>query len=188
MNKPNPYLKEYKKNQVETATSEEILILLYNGAINYLNKAKIGIQESNLDQFRLNILRCQKIIREFMDTLNMELGGDLAARLYELYRYLHKVLTKSMVTENTEGIEEVLKHLINLRETWLQAIEISKNEKEQEGDISDENYAMSVDVSDTEDVYVQSNNYENSEENDDENEEDEDYESEEEVLGQEEVV
>ena len=37
----NPYLKQYQKNEVETASPEKILILLYDGAIQFLNKEKI---------------------------------------------------------------------------------------------------------------------------------------------------
>jgi len=42
----NPYLKQYQKNEVETASPEKILILLYDGAIQFLNKAKIAMVNS----------------------------------------------------------------------------------------------------------------------------------------------
>ena len=44
MNAVNPYLKQYQKNEVETATPEKLLILLYDGAIQFLNKAKISME------------------------------------------------------------------------------------------------------------------------------------------------
>lgn len=130
MNKINPYLKQYKKNQVETATPEQVLILLYDGAIQYLNRAKIALGESNEEQFHSNILGCEKILMEFMNTLDMEQGGKLAENLYRLYDYYYNTLVKAGVSKNVNGIDEVLKHLIGLRETWQKAIEIANAEKE----------------------------------------------------------
>lgn len=132
MNLPNTYLKEYKKNQVETATPEQILILLYDGAIQYLNKAKVDLEQSNDEQYHSNIFSCQKIIIEFMNTLDMENGGSLAQNLYRLYDYLYNVLLKTGLNRKVEGIDEVLKHLTSLRETWQKAIEISNAEKRAE--------------------------------------------------------
>lgn len=129
MSTMNPYLKEYKKNQIETATPEQILILLYDGAIQYLNKSKIALEESNDEQFHTSILGCQKIIMEFMNTLDMELGGALAQNLYALYEYLYNCLVTAGINKNIKKIDEVLRHLTSLRETWQKAIEIANAEK-----------------------------------------------------------
>lgn len=129
MNALNPYLKEYKKNQVETATPEEILILLYDGAIQYLNRAKIGLQKDDQPLFHSNLLGCEKIILEFMNTLDMEAGGSLAENLYRLYQYLYSTLVKTGISKEVKGIDEVLGHLTGLRETWQKAIEIANAEK-----------------------------------------------------------
>ncbi len=125
----NPYLKQYKKNQVETATPEQILILLYDGAINFLNKAKINLEANDDAAFHHNMQCCKNIIAEFMDTLDMEQGGQFASVLYNLYKYLRRLIITSDVSKNTTGIDEVLKHLTNLRNTWNQAIEKVKTEQ-----------------------------------------------------------
>jgi flagellar secretion chaperone FliS len=130
MNVLNPYVKQYKKNEIETATPEEILILLYNAAINFLNKSKVSLEHNDDELFRHNILSCRNIILEFMNTLDMEKGGNVAQTLYNLYRYYHKILIKVEITKNIDGIDEVLRHLTSLRDTWKKAIEIAKAEKE----------------------------------------------------------
>lgn len=130
MSTMNPYLQQYKKNQVETATPEQILILLYDGAINYLNKAKVALEQSDVDVFNKNILGCKNILLEFMNSLDMENGGQVALTLHSLYRYYHTILIKTEMSQTPEGIEEVLRHLTNLRETWMKAIDIANAEKE----------------------------------------------------------
>lgn len=164
MNAMNPYLQQYKKNQFETATPEQLLILLYDAAIQYLNKTKIALDEANEEQFHSNILACQKIIFEFMNTLDMEQGGKLADTLYALYEYLYKVLVTASMSRKVEKINEVLRHLIGLRETWLKAIEISNAEKQ-------------ANLMDYKEDYT--DKYQNDDDDDDENEDEYDEEDDE---------
>lgn len=125
----NPYLKQYQKNQIETATPEQVLILLYDGAILYLNKAKVAIEQQNIEQWNNNLLGCERIILEFMDTLDMENGGDLAKNLYKLYEYFYNTLVSANLNKNTNQVDEILKHLKSMRETWQKAIAIANAEK-----------------------------------------------------------
>lgn len=125
----NVYLKQYQKNSVETSTPERILILLYDGAINFLNKAKIAIEENNLEDMHNNIMRCEEIILEFMNTLDMDAGGDMAKNLYNLYDFLYRRLVQANLEKDINKVDEVLRHLFDLRTTWNKAIEISNAEK-----------------------------------------------------------
>lgn len=129
----NPYIKQYQKNQVETATPEKILIMLYDGAIQYLNIAKTALEEprsaESIQKIHNNIIGAQKIITEFMNTLDMDLGGDVAQNLYDLYNYLYNRLVESNMKKDAKIIDEVLAHLKELKETWLQAIELAQKEK-----------------------------------------------------------
>lgn len=149
MNAMNPYLKEYKKNQVETATPEQILILLYDGAIQYLNKAAICIEEKNSSELQTNLFACEKIIIEFMNTLDMELGGDVARNLYRLYEYFYRTLISVGITQNMDKLQEVLRHLKNLRDTWQKAIIIANAEKDAKlkDELSKDNKVDSVSLS-----------------------------------------
>ena len=58
----NPYLKQYQQTQVQTASPEKILIMLYDGAIQFLNKAKTGMENKNIEETHNNIVRAQRII------------------------------------------------------------------------------------------------------------------------------
>lgn len=124
----NPYLKQYQKSQIETATPERILIMLYDGAIQFLNIAKIELNANtvplNIQKIHNNIMGAQKIITEFQNTLNMEIGGEMARNLYDLYDYLYKRLIEANMKKDVTIIDEVLVHLKDLRDTWQQAIEI----------------------------------------------------------------
>ncbi len=130
---PNPYLKQYQQTQIQTASQEQILLMLYDGAIQFLNKAKKGIEDKNIEVIHNNIIGAQKIISEFMNTLDMETGGDVAKNLYGLYDYMYFRLVQANVKRDSTIIDEVLVHLKELRRTWDQAIKITNKEKVSEG-------------------------------------------------------
>ena len=133
----NQYIKQYQKNQIETASQEQILIMLYNGAIQFLNIAKKAMEEKDISAIHNNIISAQKIITEFQTTLDMENGGEIAQNLYGLYDYLHKRLVEANIHKNMEALEEVLKHLKDLRDTWLEAIQIANKERAQKDEAED---------------------------------------------------
>jgi len=134
MNALNPYLKQYQKDSVETASPEKLLILLYDGAIQFLNKAKIAIENNDIEQIHNNLIGCQNIILEFMSTLDMKQGGDLAQNLYNLYDYYYNTLVTANLNRDIKLVNEVLRHLMNLRETWQKAINIANAERKKEED------------------------------------------------------
>ncbi len=123
----NPYLKQYQKNEIETASPEKILIMLYEGAIQYLNIARIEMTSDksvkDIGKIHTNIVGAQNIISEFQETINFEVGGEFANKLYSLYSYLYQKLVEANVKKDVQAIDEVLKHLRSLRDAWKQAIE-----------------------------------------------------------------
>lgn len=126
----NPYLKQYQRTQVQTSSPEKLLIMLYDGAIQFLNKAKVAIDNKNIQEIHNNIVGAQKIITEFMNTLDMKVGGDVAVNLYNLYEYLHYRLVQANLKRDPEMIDEVLAHLKELKGTWEEAIKIASRDKE----------------------------------------------------------
>jgi len=125
----NPYLKQYQTNQIQTASPERILIMLYDGAIQFLNKAKKEIENKNIQEIHNNIIGAEKIIAEFMNTLDMDIGGETAVNLYRLYEYLHFRLVEANMKKDVAMVDEVIIHLKDLKQTWEEAIRITNREK-----------------------------------------------------------
>lgn len=127
----NPYLKQYQTNQIQTASPEKILIMLYDGAIQFLNKSKRALAENNIEEIHNNIIGAQRIISEFMNSLDMETGGEIAKNLLGLYEYLHYTLVQANIKKDEAKVDEVLTHLKELKATWEQAIIIAARENAQ---------------------------------------------------------
>lgn len=133
----NPYLKQYQQTQVQTASPEKILIMLYDGAIQFLNKAKAGMENKNIEETHNNIIKAQRIISEFMNTLDRDNGGEIAQNLFKLYEYLNYRLIQSNVKKDITGIDEVLRHLKELKSTWEEAIKIAARERREYNDMEE---------------------------------------------------
>lgn len=118
----NQYVNQYKQTEVNTASKEQILLILYDGAIKFLHKAKLAFESNNIQEIHTNITKAQRIITEFQSTLDMERGGKFAKEMFNLYEYLNNKLFEANIDKRTDFIDDVLRHLTELRDTWREAI------------------------------------------------------------------
>ena len=125
----NQYIKQYHKTTVETPSNEKILIMLYDGAIQFLNKAKIALNEKNYEQSHNNLMGAQRILEEFINTIDKEPNPELANNLINLYEYFITRLVQANIKHEIGPVDEVLKFLKDLKSTWEQAISIAQKER-----------------------------------------------------------
>lgn len=125
----NQYVKQYQKMNIETATREQILIMLYDGAIQFLNKAKIALPKKDYENYNNNLIGAQKIIQEFINSLDREIAPQLAENLASLYEYFIRRLIHANIKKDIEAIDEVLTYLKNLKATWEKAIALNQQEE-----------------------------------------------------------
>ena len=118
------YIKQYQTSNITTATPEKLMILLFDGAIQFLMKAKIAIEEKNYKERSENIDGARKIIRELMRTIDLENGNLVSKQLFKLYNRMAMNLIKANVQRNVEKIDEVIQDLTNIRWGFQKAIEI----------------------------------------------------------------
>ncbi len=124
VNPYNKYIKQYQTSNITTATPEKLMILLFDGALQFLQKAKTAIAEGNLSEKSQNIEGARKIIRELMRTIDLENGNDVAKSLFKLYNRMAMNLIKANITRNVGKIDEVIEDLTNIRWGFQKAIEI----------------------------------------------------------------
>lgn len=120
----NPY-RTYFHTQVETASALKLVIMLYNAAIKALKLAQIGLKEGNLAQSHNNNIKAQDILFELMNALDAN-QGEMAESLYLLYDYMHRRLVTANLKKDGEPLAEVEELLVDLRDTWLQAFNLTQ--------------------------------------------------------------
>lgn len=120
----NKYIKQYQTSNITTATPEKLMILLFDGAIQFLMKAKKAIEEKNYKERSENIDGARKIIRELMRTIDLENGNDVSKQLFKLYNRMAMNLIKANVQRNISLVDEVINDLSNIRWGFQKAIDI----------------------------------------------------------------
>jgi len=122
----NPYAKqqkEYLRTQIQTASKEQLVLMLMDGVIRFSEQGRKAIEEHNIEQKQFNLVRSQDIIVELVNGLDHEQGGDIATNLARLYSYSLRRLVDANMKNDTTGIDEVQNIFRNLREAWEVAME-----------------------------------------------------------------
>lgn len=139
VNPYNKYIKQYQASNVNTATPEKLMIMLFDGALQFLQKAKTAIAEKNLVKRSQNIDGARKIIRELMRTIDLENGNDVSKRLFKLYNKMAMNLIKANVQRNANLIDEVIEDISNIRWGFQKAIEIQNGTTTVEDAMNEQN-------------------------------------------------
>ncbi|QEA00647.1 flagella export chaperone FliS [Lysinibacillus fusiformis] len=117
----------YKQNSVTTASPGELTLMLYNGCLKFLNKAKQAIQEKNIQEKNTNLIKAQAIISELMATLNMDI--EISKQMLPLYEYMNHRLVEANIQNDLAIIEEVEGLVTEFRDTWKEVIRINRQQQ-----------------------------------------------------------
>lgn len=124
--KANPY-QQYKNTQIQTASQERLLIMLYEGALKFINQGKLAFREGEYDNGNECIKRAQDIISELMGALNFE-TGEVANNLFVLYEYIYHRLVQANIKKDTDILDEAAGMLGSLKDTWVQVFMNAKKQ------------------------------------------------------------
>lgn len=120
----NPY-QAYNNTSVMTATPGELTLMLYNGAIRFVKQAKLAVADRNIEQTNYYTQKAQDILVELMSTLKMEY--DVSGNLYQLYDFMNRHLLQANIKKSEQHFQEVIELLEDLRNTWAEAIKLSRS-------------------------------------------------------------
>jgi len=109
-----------EQNQPEEGSNGrlDVLIQLYEGAIDFLEKSMAACDDGQVDEFKECLQRGRRIIEEFQKTLNFNKGGQVTAQLNDLYVFMLDSLTQADLTHDTLYIERVIEQLKILLDGW----------------------------------------------------------------------
>lgn len=126
MQKPKNPFQQYKNTEVVTASKENILMMLYDGAIRFLKKAIAATGQNNLDEKNKYVGKTMDIVNELRATLNHKADENIANHLDQLYEFVLDRLLKGSMENNPKYLEEAIGVLETLRKAWDEAIKSLK--------------------------------------------------------------
>ncbi len=116
----------YQKNKVLTGNPAELTLMLYDGAIKFINIAIMSIEKKDVEKTHINIVKTQRIIEEFRSTLNFKY--EVAKDFDNVYEYLLERLLAANLKKDPEILQECLEHLRTMRDTWKEVMRLTKNQ------------------------------------------------------------
>ncbi|HZP87687.1 MAG TPA: flagellar export chaperone FliS [Burkholderiales bacterium] len=115
------YTRTDLETRIESATPEQLIVMLYEGAINAMYTAKSAFASGNIGVRGEAISKAIAIIDDGLRAaLNLEAGGELAENLSNLYEYISNRLLYANLKTHEPSVDEALKLMIDLRQAWEQ--------------------------------------------------------------------
>ncbi|GAB4387903.1 MAG: flagellar export chaperone FliS [Thermodesulfovibrionales bacterium] len=118
----NAYAKNaYAASKVSNAQSPlDLVILLYDGAIERLRKATFHIGRKDMPAKIRALNGAMAIIEELLFALNVGEGGDVAGNLQNLYIHMLRELAEANLKNDVGKLRRVEALLSDLGEAWRQ--------------------------------------------------------------------
>jgi len=108
----------YATTQISTASSVQVVVLLYDGAISSMKLAQEGMLALNFHDKARFLDRALRVVGELSSSLNMEVGGAVAKDLQRLYEYIQFELTQANLKNEPGRLETPIRCMSVIREAW----------------------------------------------------------------------
>ncbi len=103
---------------VDNADPYTLTLMLFNGAVERLNTAKMHLEHNNVGLRGESISKAISIIDGLRSSLDMKKGGEIAKNLESLYEYMQRQLLDVAVLNKSENIDEVISLMNEIRSGW----------------------------------------------------------------------
>ena len=114
----NSFSQQYREVHLSSLSSQETVLMLYDGAIQFLREAIREIGEGNVVAKVRLLEKVAKILEYLQSCLDREKGGEIAENLDSLYEYMLVRLTEANLHNEAPKLEETIRLLGTLREGW----------------------------------------------------------------------
>jgi flagellar protein FliS len=111
----------YEETSISTQDKGKLVVMLYEGAIKYLKVARRELEDGDYATKGTYIGKAQDIISELNNSLDMEVGGELARDLRSLYNFIYGRLSTANIERDVEKIDDCIRLLRQLHGAWEQA-------------------------------------------------------------------
>ena len=119
----NPY-QQYQNVSVAGKNQLELMLMLYDGAINFLRQAQAHIHSGNIEPAHNDLIKAKRIVMHLISTLDPERvppeGKDLVSNLLRLYVFCYERITTANLKKDGAEAAAAIGVLQKLREGWAQ--------------------------------------------------------------------
>ena len=111
---------EYRKASVAGASPVGLIVLLYDGALRFMDAGTAAMGRGDLPAQNAALQKAQRIVIELMGALDMRRGGEVSTNLMALYAYVLNELVRANVEDDPSPIENAARTMEELRAGWAE--------------------------------------------------------------------
>ncbi|KAA1012395.1 flagellar export chaperone FliS [Paraburkholderia panacisoli] len=116
----NAYARVGVETSVMGASPHRLIVLLYQGARQAIAQARMHLQAGHVADRGMAVSKAIRIIESgLQQSLNLEVGGEIAERLNALYSYMTRRLFEANMKQSETMLVEVDGLLATLEEAWI---------------------------------------------------------------------
>jgi flagellar protein FliS len=111
----------YHHNAVATAAPEQLVVMLFDGALRFSRRAVAAYEAGQRPQATQAIGRVTSIVNELNATLDLEAGGEIARNLRSIYGFVNRHLVEAVREADPNRVLQAAQLLAELREAFSEA-------------------------------------------------------------------
>jgi flagellar protein FliS len=117
----------YRSNAVLTASPGQLVLMLYDGALNSLAlaRAAFDLPAKDLRRFATinrQLAKARSIIAELQGRLDFQAGPEFAQIMHRLYDYYNRRLLEANMRKEVAPVIEVEHLLTQIRDSWAEML------------------------------------------------------------------
>jgi flagellar protein FliS len=111
----------YQDTAVRGATPIELVVVLYDAAIEDMRRALSAMLQSDVEKRGTEISHALLVLQQLQGTLDFERGGDAARQFEQFYNLIRAKLLEAQIRGSHDLMQEQIRHMSEVRDCWLQA-------------------------------------------------------------------
>jgi flagellar protein FliS len=114
----------YQQNAVNTASPAKLTLMLYQGALRFINASHHALENNEMEVAHKYNVRAQDIIRELMVTLKMDV--PVAEDFSRMYDYILYRLIQANIHKDISMLDEAREYVEQFIEIWIEVMKRTK--------------------------------------------------------------
>ncbi len=111
----------YQESAVRGATPIELVILLYDSAIEDMRRASTAMLKGDIELRSAQIGHALMVLQQLQGTLDFERGGEAARQFERFYSVVRAKLLEAQIRGSGDLMQQQIRSMSEVRDCWSQA-------------------------------------------------------------------
>lgn len=102
--------------KITQSSKTELIVILYDLAIEYMDDSMKAFEDNNHDLFRENCKNALNVVKDLVGALDFQY--ELALPLFRIYEFVEKEISLAVIRNNTKGLVDSKRLLSSLKKSF----------------------------------------------------------------------